>query len=76
MDYLSPFKIEIERNTDMQSSSPFFVTINGKRFDNVKRFYIDLDKDKLLETHREGGNIETIIKPWVLGVEYESDPFE
>ena len=71
---LSPFKIEIERNTDIQSDSPFLITINGKRLDNVKRFYIDLDKDKLFESHRDSGNVQTIIKPWVFGVEYESDP--
>lgn len=71
----SPLKIEIERNTDIKSAenTPFFITINGKRLENVKRFYLDLDKDKLFETclYKEG---ITYVKPWTYGVEYVNYP--
>ena len=71
----NPLKIEIERNMDMESAEniPFFITINGNRLENVRRFYIDLDKNKLFETHPYGKYDSTIteIKPWTYGVEFE-----
>lgn len=56
----TPLKIEIERNTDIHDKIPFFITVNGKRLENVKRFYIDLDKDILFEKQ---GNGNTTINP-------------
>lgn len=71
-------KIEIERNTDITSDTKFFITINGNRLENVKRFYIDIDKNKLFETRPYGeyGSTITEIKPWTYGVEFEDIPCE
>lgn len=74
-----PLKIEIERNVESfkeLAKTPFFVTINGKRLENVKRFYIDLDKDNLVVIRRYGDSESTIteIKPWTYGIEYEDNP--
>ncbi len=76
-----PLKIEIERNTESFKElvkTPFFITINGKHLENVKRFYVDLDKDKLVVTrqYRDSENIITEIKPWTYGIEYEDSPDE
>lgn len=76
-----PLKIEIERNTGSFKElvkTPFFITINGKRLENVKRFYVDLDKDKLVVTrqYRDSESIVNEIKPWTYGVEYEDYPDE
>ncbi len=74
-----PLKIEIERNAESfteLTKAPFFVTINGKRLENVKRFYIDLDKDNLvtIRRYRDGESTITEIKPWTYGIEYEDNP--
>ena len=66
---LVPLKIEIERNIDaVKQIKSFFVTINGKKLENVKRFYIDLDEAKLIT---ENG---THFEPITYGVEYYEDP--
>lgn len=53
---LVPFKIE---------------HLYGNRLENVKRFYIDLDKDVLFERQSNGN---TSINPWAFGIEYEYSP--
>jgi len=72
-----PFKIEIERNTNVTESehTPFFISINGKRLEGVKRFYIDLDCDKIIEQDKNNRN-RIYINPWVYGVEYKDYPDE
>jgi len=74
---ITPLKIEIERNTSANhcesEENPFFVTINGNRLSNVKRIYLDLNKDKLFE--KDNSNV-TYIKPWTWGIEYEDFPYD
>lgn len=78
----APFKIEIERNVDLSKSNDFVtaplftVKVNGKKLENVKRFYIDLDSDKLRETIKFAGSrsIEVSLNPWTYGVEFFDDP--
>lgn len=70
-----PLKIEIERNTNVTESeyAPFFVFINGKKLEGVKRFYIDLDCDKIMKQDKRNC---TYANPWVYGVEYKDYPDE
>ena len=66
---LVPLKIEIERNIDtVADENAFFITVNGKRLENVKRFYIDLDNTKLIT------NNATHFEPISYGVEYYEEP--
>lgn len=71
-----PLKIEIERNVDLFSKEPFFITVNGNRLKNVKRFYIDLDKDKLIEKSLADYGENTRINSWAYGIEYEDYPYD
>ena len=70
----NPLKIIIEANPNIvDDNAPFFVTVNGKRLENVKRFYLDWYKNEL---HKEtqcdfGTNIK--INPFSFGVEYNWD---
>lgn len=69
-----PLKIIIEANPDITNyETPFFITVNGKHLENVKRFYLDWDKDRLKEIVKE--NESTIIYPYPFnfGVEYSWD---
>lgn len=70
------FKIEIERNTDIKGSeyTPFFITINGKRLENVKRFRIDIDREKLMEHHDEDNCVWVKSHPWNYLIEFEDFP--
>lgn len=70
----NPLKITIEANPNIVDDyEPFFVTVNGKRLKNVKRFYLDWDREKLhKKTHSSLGDI-TQINPFGFGVEYAWD---
>lgn len=70
-----PFKIEIERNTNVAESeyAPFFITVNGKRYEGVKRFCIDLDREKIME--HDNGNPDCVHShPWTYLMEFEDFP--
>ena len=67
-------KIVIEANPDIANyDTPFFITVNGKHLENVKRFYLDWDKDKLKEIVKENGSTIIYPHPFNFGVEYSWD---
>lgn len=76
---ITPLKIEIERNISGDynelETNPFIVTINGKRLSNVKRIYLDFDKDKLFEKDSNNSDVSHV-KSWTWGVEYEDFPYD
>lgn len=66
-----PLRIVIEANPDIANyKTPFFIAVNGKHLENVKRFYLDWDKDKLQEVVRNGGGAIIYPHPFNFGVEY------
>lgn len=69
-----PFKIEIERNTNVLESElePFIITINGERLKNVKRFYLDLDRDKIVKKEIKTNCSYIKYNPWIYGIEFEN----
>ena len=67
-------RIVIEANPDITNcETPFFITVNGKHLENVKRFYLDWDKDKLKEIVKENGSTIIYPHPFNFGVEYSWD---
>ena len=64
-------KIVIETNPDITNcETPFFITVNGKHLENVKRFYLDWDKDKLKEISKKGESTMIYPRLFNFGVEY------
>ena len=51
----------------------FSITVNGKHLENVKRFYLDWDKEKLNEIVKNGGSTIIYPHPFNFGVEYSWD---
>jgi|GEM_PF-5505127 hypothetical protein len=69
-----PLKIIIETNPDITNyETPFSITVNGKHLENVKRFYLDWDKEKLNEIVKNGGSTIIYPHPFNFGVEYSWD---
>lgn len=67
----NPLKIVIEANPDIANyETPFFITVNGKHLENVKRFYLDWDKDSLKKIIKEDGSTIIYPNPFNFGVEY------
>lgn len=70
----NPLKIIIEANPNIVDDyEPFFVTVNGKRLKNVKRFYLDWDREKLHKKSQYGLGFSTTLVPFNFGVEYAWD---
>ena len=69
-----PFEIKIVQNNSFDEYSngkPFKLFINGEEIENVKRFSIDLDRDKLVETKLGShGRESTYINDWTYIIEY------
>ena len=79
-----PFEIKVVQNNLFQENDiteyekkPFKLCINGKEIENVKRFSIDLDKEKLVETKpdRRGG-AATYLNGWTYLIEYTHEPLD
>lgn len=69
-----PLKIIIETNPDITNyETPFSITVNGKHLENVKRFYLDWDKEKLNEIVKNGESTIIYPHPFNFGVEYSWD---
>lgn len=70
----NPLKITIEANPNIVDDyEPFFVTVNGKRLKNVKRFYLDWDREELHKKSQCGLGFSTTLVPFGFGVEYTWD---
>ena len=69
-----PFEIKIIKNNSLKecnNGKPFELFINGEKIENVRRFSIDLDRDKLVERKLDRhGREATYINDWIYIIEY------